>query len=365
MSMTSKPNSSTPGTGGLLPVQLVEEIRNLAQAAAQRLAVGLGDRIGAATERLAEYAADGAGSAGTAGVSEGVRQLAKGRSPLRAMVGAGVAGGKEKLRQMTRGSRGKGNDKDKAKAKATNIVEAIDVGVPVHVAYNQWTQFEDFPGFTKKIQHVEQQSERRLIWKAQIFWSHRSWESTIVEQIPDKRIVWRSTGEKGSVDGTVTFHPLEDELTRILLVLEYHPQGLFERTGNIWRAQGRRVRLELKRFATHVMTRTILHPDDVEGWRGEIRDGRVVEDHRPDSSEPERREPEPREQEHREQDHRPDSAAQERREPEPPPRRRGKDEDRHEEPAEPTRPRRPLRRGEGPGTRPTVRRARTSERSER
>jgi hypothetical protein len=149
----------------------------------------------------------------------------------------------------------------------------------VSVAYNQWTQFQDFSSFMKKVDGVEQSSEEKLTFKAQVFWSHRTWEATILEQVPDDRIVWRSKGEKGHVDGAVTFHELGPRLTRILVVLEYYPQGLFERTGNIWRAQGRRARLELKHFRRHVMTRTILDPDSVEGWRGEIRDGEVVKSH--------------------------------------------------------------------------------------
>jgi hypothetical protein len=128
----------------------------------------------------------------------------------------------------------------------------------------------------KKVENVDQEEDEQLTWKAQVFWSHRTWTATIIEQIPDKRIVWRSEGDKGHVDGAVTFHELAPELTRILLVLEYHPQGLFERTGNLWRAQGRRARLELKHFRRHVMTRTILDPGEAEGWRGEIRDGEVV-----------------------------------------------------------------------------------------
>ena len=94
--------------------------------------------------------------------------------------------------------------------------------------------------------------------------------------MPDDKIVWRSKGAKGHVDGAVTFHELAPNLTRILVVLEYHPQGLFEHTGNIWRAQGRRARLELKHFRRHVMTEAMLHPDEVEGWRGLIGDGEVV-----------------------------------------------------------------------------------------
>jgi hypothetical protein len=112
-----------------------------------------------------------------------------------------------------------------------------------------------------------------------VFWSHREWQGQILEQVPDEKIMWRSKGEKGRVDGCVTFHELAPNLTRILVVLEYYPQGLFERTGNLWRAQGRRARLELKHFRRHVMTEIIQNPDEVEGWRGEISEGEVERDH--------------------------------------------------------------------------------------
>src|SRR5207248_11768294 len=150
----------------------------------------------------------------------------------------------------------------------------------------------DFPTFTKKVESVDRnrQDETKLSWKAQVLWSHRTWEASIVDQRPDERIVWRSKGQKGHVDGTVTFHELGPSLTRIIVVLEYHPQGLFERTGNIWRAQGRRVRLELKHFQRHVMTEVLQHPDDVEGWRGVIHEGEVV------SAESDEEEPEAQDQ---------------------------------------------------------------------
>ena len=148
--------------------------------------------------------------------------------------------------------------------------------MPIDLAYEQWTLFGEFPKFMKKVENVEQVSDEKLKWKAQVFWSHRTWESTIIEQVPNERIVWRSTGNKGYIDGAVTFHNLAPDLTRIIVVLEYHPKGLFERTGNLWRAQGRRVRLELKNFQRHVMTSSVLHPDEIEGWHGEIHDSEVV-----------------------------------------------------------------------------------------
>ncbi|TDB92971.1 SRPBCC family protein [Actinomadura sp. 7K534] len=165
------------------------------------------------------------------------------------------------------------------KVKVTNIVEHIDIGAPRRLVYDQWTQFQDYPSFMKKVISVDQADETKLNWQAKIFWSKRTWEATIIEQVPDEHIVWRSQGAKGHVDGTVSFHKLSPNLTRVLLVLEYHPQGFFERTGNIWRAQGRRVRLELKHFRRFVMTQSLTRADEVEGWRGEIRDSEVVLTH--------------------------------------------------------------------------------------
>lgn len=290
-----------PAGGGLgkqAADMLAAELRNLLAALGERAVRGAAGRIQGLTGRLTKVATPGSGPAselasalggdtrgdteeeaegpGEAAAVSAVRSLAQGKSPMRAAWGAGVAGVKAKFKQMF-GKGGKGGKKKKLKV--TNILETADVGVPLRVAYDQWTQFADFPSFMKKVENVEQQSAEKVNWKAHIFWSHRTWESTIVEQVPDQHIVWRSKGAKGSVDGTVSFHELAPELTRILLVLEYHPQGLFERTGNIWRAQGRRARLEFKHFVRHVMTTTILEQDQLEGWRGEIRDSQVVRSH--------------------------------------------------------------------------------------
>ncbi|NDU72344.1 cyclase [Actinomadura sp. DSM 109109] len=174
------------------------------------------------------------------------------------------------------GGKGKGGGK---KVKVTNIVEHIDIGAPARLVYDQWTQFQDYPSFMKKVVSVDQADDTKLNWKAKIFWSARTWESTIVEQVPDEHIVWRSKGPKGHVDGTVSFHELSPNLTRVLVVLEYHPQGFMERTGNLWRAQGRRARLELKHFRRYVMTNSLTRADEIEGWRGEIRDSEVVRTH--------------------------------------------------------------------------------------
>ncbi|WP_243710736.1 SRPBCC family protein [Actinomadura sp. KC216] len=227
--------------------------------------------IEAMTHRLNE-AADGNG-AGKKAAAAGAEKLAKGAGPLKAGLGAGMAGAKEKAKEAVGSGGGAGN------AKVTNIVEEFDVGLPRRVAYDQWTRFTDFPTFTKKVESVEQESDEKVNWRAKILWSHRSWESTITEQVPDERIVWTSKGPHGYVDGAVTFHELAPTMTRVLLVAEYHPDGFFEKTANLWRAQGRRLRLEFKNVKRHMMTQTLLNQKEVEGWRGEIRDGEVVKTH--------------------------------------------------------------------------------------
>jgi uncharacterized membrane protein len=236
----------------------------------ERALTSVTDRVNGLTDKLDDIA-DG-GPIGKA-VSKGGEAAAEGKSPVGGALKGAMSGIKDKVT-------GGGGSNPKA-TKAMNILEELDVGVPIRVAYNQWTSYDQFPSFMKKVEHVDEQDDEEptLNWKAQVFWSHRQWEATIKEQVPDERIVWTSTGEKGHVDGAVTFHELGPNLTRILLVLEYYPQGFMERTGNIWRAAGRRARLEFKHFRRHVMTRTILDPDEVEGWRGTIHDGEIVQTH--------------------------------------------------------------------------------------
>lgn len=250
-----------------LPVdRLKQEAQGFAGALTHRGIAKASESVGSVTDRLNDYASGN-------GAPKMAEKMAEGDSPVTAGLKATVSKAKDTVKEKLGGIGGGGGDK----IKVTNIVESVDVPVSREVAYQQWTLFEDFPDFMKKVENVEQEEDEKVRWRAQIFWSHRTWESTIVDQAPHERIVWRSDGEKGHVDGAVTFHELAPDLTRIQLVLEYHPKGLFERTGNLWRAQGRRARLELKHFARHVASQAILHQDEIEGWRGEIRDGHVVE----------------------------------------------------------------------------------------
>ncbi len=252
--------------------KLKDVSQGVVKALGEKAMSSVTDRVGDLTDRF-DGIADG-GPIGKA-VAKGGEAAAKGDSPVGGALKGAVSGVKDKL--TGGGGGGKGGNKP---TKAINIIEEIDVGVPLRVAYNQWTEYDDWSTMMKKVENAEQDKEEpKVKFKGQIFLSHREWEATITDQVPDERIVWKSQGQKGHVDGAVTFHELGPNLTRILIVLEYYPQGFFEWTGNRWRAQGRRARLEFKNFRRHVMTRTILDPDSVEGWRGTIEDGEIVQTH--------------------------------------------------------------------------------------
>ena len=255
---------------------LKDQFRGVLKSLGDSAVGSLSDRIGGITEKLSDV-----GEGGPVGkaAKKGGEEAARGGSPVAGALKGGLTGAKDKVKEAIPGLSGGGSGGGKG-TKSVNIVESIDVGVPVSVAYNQWTQYEDWSDFMKKVETARQEDDEvEAKFKAQVFWSHRTWDATIIEQAPDERIVWRSEGEKGHVDGSVTFHELAPRLTRILVVLEYYPQGFMERTGNLWRAQGRRARLELKHFRRHVMMNTILEPDEVEGWRGEIHDEEVTRSH--------------------------------------------------------------------------------------
>jgi uncharacterized membrane protein len=245
--------------------RLGEQLQGLASAMADRGVSAVTDRLDGLTNKMS-------GSAG-----ETVKNMAKGDSAPKAALKAGVGSVKDKVSEAVGGDKGGAKGKDK-KQKFTNIVDELDLPVPRAVAYKAWTQFEEFPNFMKKVESVEQQEDGTVEWKAQIFLSHRSWTAEIIDQVPNERIVWRSEGEKGHVDGAVTFHELTPDLTRMLINLEYYPKGFFEQVGNLWRAPGRRARLELKFFRRYLTSEVLLRQDEVEGWPGEIHDGEVTEE---------------------------------------------------------------------------------------
>ncbi|AOR31146.1 cyclase [Streptomyces fodineus] len=254
--------------------RLKAEAQDFLAAQATKMLTGLGRKLGETTGKLNDIA-DG-NSPGFAKLAlDGGRKLAEGKGPLRSALELGGSRVKEKVMNAVRGLGGSKGKKGGAGHKPTVIMESIDVGVPLRTAYDQWTQYKDFSSFAKGVKSASRADDTHSDWQAKIFWSSRSWKAQTTEQIPDYRIQWTSEGAKGTTKGVVSFHRLEENLTRVLLVIEYYPTGLFEKTGNIWRAQGRRVRLDLKHFARFIT----LKGEAEDSWRGEIRDGEVVRSH--------------------------------------------------------------------------------------
>jgi uncharacterized membrane protein len=147
----------------------------------------------------------------------------------------------------------------------TTIERSIEVQVPASTAYNTWTQFELFPHFMDGVEEVRQDSNRHLHWRAQVAGKTEEWDAEITEQIPDKRIAWRSQGGAPNA-GVVTFHRLSDESSRVMLQMEYEPERLSEKIGDALGVVTRRIEGDLERFRTFVEQLG----DRVEGWRGEI-----------------------------------------------------------------------------------------------
>ncbi|OEV05777.1 SRPBCC family protein [Streptomyces oceani] len=255
--------------------RLKQELQSYARARAEQAVTNLGHKLGESVQKLGD---PGEGGGLPSGLSKGAKALSEGESPAKAAATAGATQLKDTVKDKVKGLFGKGGGGGKSgggKSKSVTVIEDIDVGVPLREAYDQWTQYQEFSTFAKGVVSVEKADETSSNWKVKVAKSTRGWRANVTEQIPDERIAWTTEGAKGTVKGVVTFHRLADNLTRVLLVLEYFPVGLFEKTGNIWRAQGRRARLDLKQYRRFLMLRGTA----TDGWRGEIRDGEVVVQH--------------------------------------------------------------------------------------
>jgi uncharacterized membrane protein len=155
------------------------------------------------------------------------------------------------------------------------LQESIDVGVPVEIAYDQWTQFEEFPRFLRGVERVEQRDDTTLVWNEKLWGVRRSWVAEITDQRPDERIAWHSTSGPQQV-GVVSFHPLADRLTRILVTLDHQPSGFFERVASGMRYTHRALESDLKRFKALVE----MAEEPSGAWRGRIEEGEVTDGER-------------------------------------------------------------------------------------
>ncbi|MDB5908177.1 MAG: cyclase [Massilia sp.] len=147
----------------------------------------------------------------------------------------------------------------------SSVEESIEVNVPLSTAYNQWTQFEDFPKFMDNVEEVRQLDDRHLHWRAKVAGKEKEWDAEITQQIPDKCIAWRSVG--GPLNGgAVKFEKLSDNVTRVALRLDYKPEGPIEQIGDLLGA----VRLQARSSLQHFKEMIEARGRETGAWRGAI-----------------------------------------------------------------------------------------------
>jgi uncharacterized membrane protein len=145
------------------------------------------------------------------------------------------------------------------------IEESTEIDVPVSVAYNQWTQFEEFPRFMEGVEKVEQLDDRRLHRVADVAGKRDEWDAEISEQRPDERVAWHSTSGTPNA-GAVTFHRLGDNRTKVMVQIDYEPEGAVEKMGDALGMVERRTKGALERFKEFIESRG----SETGAWRGEV-----------------------------------------------------------------------------------------------
>jgi uncharacterized membrane protein len=238
---------------------------------AKRVAPKVSELGGQAKGKASEMASDAVSSIG-----DQAKQAAKGAAVSKLTPGSSEDEGGGLLSKLKPGSSDESGDKGRAapghggSGRRMPIQQSADVAVPIKVAYNRWTLFEDWPEFMHRFETVEQADDTTLSFSTKMWGITRRFEAEIVEQRPDQRIEWNVT-EGPAHTGVVTFHQLADRLTRIEVSLDFDPHGMFEKMARGMRFTKRAVRADLHRFKALIE----LDEEAEGGWRGTIEGGKV------------------------------------------------------------------------------------------
>lgn len=146
------------------------------------------------------------------------------------------------------------------------MIETIDVNVPVGTAYNQWTQFESFPKFLSEVQEITQIDDTHTHWKVKVAGVEREFDAEITEQHPEERVAWNSTGGDTHHAGVVTFHKLSDAETRVTVQIDWEPEGFVEKAGAMLGAGKHAVKKDLENFKEFIEARGA----ETGAWRGDV-----------------------------------------------------------------------------------------------
>ncbi|APE25382.1 MULTISPECIES: SRPBCC family protein [Streptomyces] len=151
----------------------------------------------------------------------------------------------------------------------STVEQTIDVDVPLRTAYNQWTQFEEFPKFMEGVEEVRQTDDRHCHWRTKVAGVRREFDTEIVDQLPDERVAWRTVAGDVQQMGVVSFQPLDEAHTRVRLAMDVEPSGMAEKAADAMGVLDRRVKGDLKRFKGYIEE----HGRESGGWRGRISPG--------------------------------------------------------------------------------------------
>ncbi|MGW2021770.1 SRPBCC family protein [Streptomyces decoyicus] len=151
----------------------------------------------------------------------------------------------------------------------STVKETVDVEVPVHTAYNQWTQFEEFPKFMEGVERITQLDDRHNRWTTKVGGVRREFDTEIVDQLPDDRIAWRTTTGDTQQKGLVSFQRLDETHTRVELVMDIEPTGVAEKAADVSGTIARRIKGDMRRFKDHIEQRGAASG----AWRGRITPG--------------------------------------------------------------------------------------------
>jgi uncharacterized membrane protein len=263
-------NPKTLAAAGVGLVALPVAIEQIAK----RVAPKVSDLGGQAKDKVSDVA-----SGAVSSIGDQAKDAAKGAVASKLTPGGSEGGGEGLLSKLTPGGGDDGDSEDSEGRAAPGqggsgrrmpIQQSVDVAVPIKVAYNRWTMFEDWPDFMHRVESVDQADDTTLSVSMKVWGLTRRFEAEIVEQRPDQRIEW-NVSEGLSHTGVVTFHKLSDRLTRIEVSLDFEPHGMLEKMGRGMRFAKRAVRADLHRFKALVE----LEEEAEGGWRGTIEDGKV------------------------------------------------------------------------------------------
>ncbi|MBQ0986417.1 SRPBCC family protein [Streptomyces sp. F63] len=148
----------------------------------------------------------------------------------------------------------------------SKVEESVEVDVPVRTAYDQWTQFEDFPQFMEGVERIEQRTPTRTHWVTEVAGVKREFDAEITEQIPDERVAWTTVEGEVKQAGVVTFHRLDDRRTKVMLQLDHDPQGIADTVGDKTGFVKKQAKQDLGRFKSFIESRGV----ETGAWRGQV-----------------------------------------------------------------------------------------------